>query len=155
MCEASNFQRISKLLCSLGAHIGHMKVEAFQSLSHYVLGCRGLFVVIDLDKTVSMFKAAILFLEHTILHYGHVVFCHSGIVRFSTTLLDYLSRIVNTKNQSFSYWRWVPGCITNYRYVFLRLVELLFREVHCQTKDSKLRLVKSYNSSFISHYNKL
>lgn len=103
MREASTAQQISKLLCSLGAHLGHLKVEAFQSLSHYVLGCRGSFVIIDLDKTVPMLKAGILFLEHTILHYGHAVFCHSDITRFSTAFLDYVSRIVNNKNQSFSY----------------------------------------------------
>jgi ribosomal protein S2 len=151
----NNSHRIGNVLCSLGAHIGHLKVEAYQSMSHYVLGGRGLFVVIDLDKTVPMLKSAIVFFEQMILHYGHAVFCHSGIARLSTMLLDYVSRIVTHNNQSFSYWRWVPGCITNYRYVFLRLVELLFREVRSSTTRSKTILVKSYNRSFYSYYNKL
>ena len=103
MRASYNVNRICNVLYSLGAHLGHLKVEAYQSLSNYVLGVRGLFVVIDLDKTVPMLKSAIIFIEQMILNYGNAVFCHSSIKCFSTMLLDYVSRIVNSKNQSFSY----------------------------------------------------
>ncbi len=99
----SNLKRIGNVLCALGAHLGHLKVEAYQSLSHYVLGGRGLLIVINLDKTVPMLKSAILFYEQMIMHYGHAVYCHSSVVRFSTQLINYFSRVVNRHNQSFSY----------------------------------------------------
>lgn len=103
MRHALHVTAVSSSLCSLGAHLGHVKVDAYQSLSYYVLGGRSFFVIIDLDKTVTMLKSALLFFEHLILHYGHVVFCHSSIAQFSVHFKYFLSRIVNSRNQSFSY----------------------------------------------------
>lgn len=157
MHAAHNINLISNSLCSLGAHLGHFKVDAYQSLSYYVLGNRNSFIIIDIDKAIPMLKAAILFIEQMVRNYGHVVFCHSNIVHFSLQLNNYVSRVVNARNQSFSYWKWVPGCITNYRYVFLRLVELLFSELNGNddTGASNTRLVKAYNKSFLSYYKRL
>jgi ribosomal protein S2 len=99
----NNLNIISSSLCSLGAHLGHLQVDAYQSLSYYILGNRSFFIIIDLDKSVYMLKSAIVFFEQMILHYGHAVFCHSSIVHFSLSLKNYLSRIITARNQSFSY----------------------------------------------------
>lgn len=157
MRDVNNLNVISNSLCSLGAHLGHLKVDAYHSLSYYVLGNRSSFMIIDLDKTVPMLKSALVFFEHMVNNYGHAVFCHSNIVHFSLQLNNYVSRLVDARNQSFSYWRWVPGCITNYRYVFLRLVELLFNEVQCSDniRDYNIRLTKVYDKSFVSYYKRL
>jgi len=87
----------------LGAHIGHMHVEAYHCLSNYVLGTRHYFTVFDLKKTVPMLKKAILFLEQLISNFGHALFCYSGISVLNPSIKLFLSNIIKERNQSFSY----------------------------------------------------
>jgi ribosomal protein S2 len=105
MSSVNNVQVLSSLLCALGAHLGHIRVDAYHSLSYYVLGSRNYFIIIDLDKTVPMLKKALLFFESVILDFGHAVFCYSGIVQLSSHMKLFFSRLINARNQSFSYWR--------------------------------------------------
>lgn len=92
-------------LFALGAHIGHLRVEASQCLSNYLLGIRGFFLVIDLRKTVSMIKSAILFIERIVRSFGHALFCLSNITNVNAHIRLYLSTIVTGRNQSFSHIR--------------------------------------------------
>ena len=95
--------KLSSYLFSLGAHIGHLRVEAYQSMSHYVVGTRGLFTVIDLQKTVPMLKSAVLFMERIVNNFGHALFCYSGIETLNIHLRHLFIQIVTCRNQSFSH----------------------------------------------------
>jgi ribosomal protein S2 len=158
MVRLNNLQVLSSLLCALGAHLGHIRVDAYNNISHYLLGSRQYFMIIDLDKTVPMLKKALLFFESVILDFGHAVFCYSDISKLNSHMKLFFSRIINVCNQSFSYWRWAPGCITNYRFVFLRLVDFLFSEIRVQNAPIMLRKhaqLGRYNALFLRNYHRL
>jgi ribosomal protein S2 len=118
---------LERYLFSLGAHIGHLRADSYSGLSYFLLGTRSFFTVFDLQKTVPLIKNALMFLEQLVGAFGHALFCYSGVAILNSHIKYFLINIVQDKNQSFSYWRWAPGCITNYRIVFLRLIKFFFR----------------------------
>lgn len=103
MTYNNTLNALTNYLFFLGAHIGHLRVEAYQSMSNYIIGTRGLFTVIDLQKTVPMLKSAILFMERIVYNFGHALFCYSGIATLNMHLRHYFIRIVTERNQSFSH----------------------------------------------------
>jgi len=96
---------ISNSLYSLGAHIGHLRVDAYASLSFYVSGGRHYFIVFDIAKTIPLLKKALLFFAQLVSRFGNVVFSYSGVARSSVHLKYYLTHLINAHNHSFSYWR--------------------------------------------------
>lgn len=87
----------------MGAHIGHLHVEAYDSLSYYLLGTRSFFVVFDLYKTISFIKNALLFFERLILNFGHSLFCYSNVSTLNTHIKLFFIQLIKERNQSFSY----------------------------------------------------
>jgi ribosomal protein S2 len=133
----------------MGAHIGHSHVEAYDSVSYYLLGTRNFFVVFDLYKTIPFPKNALVFLERLVSQFGNVPFRYSGVSILNIHIKSFFSSFITERNQSFSYWRWAPGCITNYKSVSIRLVSHLYR-------DYKTFFSRRRNSSFVfdSMYNR-
>lgn len=103
--HSNTHDMLSTYLFSLGAHIGHLRVEEYQSSSHYMIGTRSLFNVIDLRKTIPMLKSALLFVERVIHNFGHALFCHAGLINIGMHIRAYFTEIVTSRNQSFSHWR--------------------------------------------------
>lgn len=136
----------------MGAHIGHLHVEAFDSLSYYILGTRSFFIIFDLHRTVSYIKNALLFFEHVVSNFGNSLFCYSGVSMLNIHIKLFFIQLIKDKNQSFSYWRWAPGCITNYRTVFLRLVNYLFSYTSSK-KSTRFQTTKHrFFNKFYSKY---
>lgn len=122
----------------MGAHIGHLHVEASDSISFCSLGTRRFFVVFDLYKTLSFIKTALVFFERVIQNFGNSLFCYSGVSTLNIHIKMFLIQLIKERNQSFSYLKWSPGCITNYQSVFIRLVRYLFRDsMHVWYKKSR------------------
>lgn len=94
---------LERYLFSLGAHIGHLRVDSYSGLSYFLLGTRSFFTVFDLQKTVPLIKNALLFLEQLVGSFGHALFCYSGVAILNTHLKSFLIHVVHEKNQSFSY----------------------------------------------------
>jgi len=87
----------------MGAHIGHLHVEAFDSLSYYILGTRSFFVIFDLQRTVSYIKNALIFFEHLVSDFGNVLFCYSGVSVLNIHIKLFFIQLIKSRNQSFSY----------------------------------------------------
>jgi ribosomal protein S2 len=148
----SSYLSIHSYLFSLGAHIGHLNVDSYDDVCYFILGTRCFFTVFDLKKTIPLLKNALLFFEHVISNFGLSLFCYSGVGFLNSHIRNLLYVKIKKINQSFSYWNWAPGCITNYRFVFLRLVNVLFRTSYVRW----IRNRKSVNSNLLSYsfYNK-
>ena len=101
----NTFVTLTNCLFSLGAHIGHLRVEAYDCLSYYILGTRSFFIVFDLQKTIPLIKNALLFFEHIITNFGNVLFCYSGVSVLNLSIKYFFIRHVAERNQSFSHWR--------------------------------------------------
>jgi NADH:ubiquinone oxidoreductase subunit 6 (subunit J) len=80
---------LSSSLFSLGAHIGHVCVEAYDYMSYFVMGTRS--------------KNAILYLERLISHFGHAPFCYSSIDTLNANVKHFFAKIIGERNQSLSY----------------------------------------------------
>lgn len=87
----------------MGAHIGHLHIEAYDSLSYYLLGTRSFFVVFDLYKTISFIKNALIFFERLVLNFGHALFCYSGVSNLNIHIKLFFIQLIKERNQSFSY----------------------------------------------------
>jgi ribosomal protein S2 len=103
--DVSNSITLTSYLFSFGAHIGHLKFEAYDCMSVYVLGTRHLFVIIDLNKTIPMLKTALLFFDKIVYNFGHALFCYSGVSILNTHIRHLFINMLNDRNQSFSHWR--------------------------------------------------
>ena len=98
-----NAVTLTSYLFSFGAHIGHLKCEAYDCLSSYILGTRHFFAIFDLNKTVPMIKNALLFFERMIYNFGQAVFCYSGVSVLNIHIRHLFANMAKSRNQSFSY----------------------------------------------------
>jgi ribosomal protein S2 len=99
----NNLQQLSTFLFSLGAHIGHIRVDSYHSLSPFIAGERNYFMIMDIQRTIPMLKKALVFYSDIISSFGHSVFCYSCVDMLNIYLKTYFSRIISARNQSFSY----------------------------------------------------
>lgn len=98
-----NAVTLTSYLFSFGAHIGHLKFEAYDCLSNYILGTRHSFAIFDISKTIPMIKNALVFFEKLVSNFGQALFCYSGIAVLNTHIRHLFVNITNNRNQSFSY----------------------------------------------------
>jgi ribosomal protein S2 len=94
---------LTSYLFSFGAHIGHLKCEAYHGLCSYVLGTRHSFAVFDINKTIPMIKNALLFFEQLVYNFGQALFCYSSVSALNTHVRTLFVNMTKDRNQSFSY----------------------------------------------------
>jgi ribosomal protein S2 len=100
---AMHCTHIIDCLYSMGSHIGHLHVEAYDGLSYYLLGIRNFFTVSDVHKTISLLKNALLFYECLVSNYGHALFCYSNIESLNMHVKFFFIKLICDRSQSFSY----------------------------------------------------
>lgn len=98
-----------KELIAAGAHYGHLTRLLNPKSSRYVYGSRNGISIIDLQKTVALFKSATQFLDQVVLAGGHVLFV--GTKRQSSEIVQ--SESLRCK-QFYMNNRWLGGTLTNY-----------------------------------------
>jgi small subunit ribosomal protein S2 len=97
-----------KDMLEAGAHYGHQARRWNPKMKPYIFGERNGIHIIDLQKTVRLFKKACDFLEHTTSRGGHVLFV--GTKRMAR---DVVSEEATRANQFFINHRWLGGTLTN------------------------------------------
>lgn len=96
---------LTESMYSLGAHIGHLRVESSAQMNYYLIGSRNYFNIFDISRSIQAIKKALLFSDQVVRGFGHALFCYSGIDRAGVHMRAFLSNIVTLRRQSFSYWR--------------------------------------------------
>ena len=91
-----------------GVHYGHQARRWNPKMRQYIFGERNGIHIIDLQKTVRLFKKACNFLENTTARGGHVLFV--GTKRMAR---DLVSEEANRAGQYYVNHRWLGGTLTN------------------------------------------
>src|SRR5690606_17593202 len=91
-----------------GAHYGHQARRWNPKMRQYIFGERNGIHIIDLQKTVRLFKKACNFLEGTTQRGGHVLFV--GTKRMAR---DLVSEEAKRAGQYYVNYRWLGGTLTN------------------------------------------
>lgn len=97
-----------KDMLEAGAHYGHQARRWNPKMKPYIFGERNGIHIIDLQKTVRLFKGACDFLEKTTARGGHVLFV--GTKRMARDLVASESQ---RAGQFFINHRWLGGTLTN------------------------------------------
>ena len=98
-----------KELIEAGAHYGHLSRLMNPKSSRFVFGNRNGISIIDLQKTVSLFKQASQFLEDVVMGGGHILFV--GTKRQSSEIVQ---KEAMRCQQFYMNHRWLGGTLTNY-----------------------------------------
>lgn len=106
-------------LIEAGAHYGHLTRLLNPKSSSYVYGSRNGISIIDLQKTVSLFKQAAHFLDQVILSGGHILFV--GTKRQSSEVVQ--QEALRCK-QFYMNNRWLGGTLTNYHTIKKSILKL-------------------------------
>jgi len=93
-----------------GVHYGHQTRRWNPKMGTYIFGARNGIHIIDLQKTVKLFKRACDFLEETTSRNGHVLFV--GTKRIAR---DIIRDEANRSGQYFINHRWLGGTLTNFQ----------------------------------------
>ena len=91
---------LAKYLISLGAHIGHLYVEAHGNMCYYMLGVRSFFIIIDTARTVTHLKKAYIFIEQIVHNFGNVLFCYSDVSALNIHIRLFFIQMLKERNQS-------------------------------------------------------
>jgi small subunit ribosomal protein S2 len=97
-----------KDMLEAGAHYGHQARRWNPKMKPYIFGERNGIHIIDLQKTVRLFKSACDFLEKTTARGGHVLFV--GTKRMAR---DLVAEEAMRSGQYFINHRWLGGTLTN------------------------------------------
>lgn len=97
-----------KDMLEAGAHYGHQARRWNPKMKPYIFGERNGVHIIDLQKTVRLFKKACDFVEQTTSHGGHVLFV--GTKRMAR---DLVAEQAKRSGQYFINYRWLGGTLTN------------------------------------------
>lgn len=106
-------------LIEAGAHYGHLTRLLNPKSSSYVYGSRNGISIIDLQKTVSLFKQAAHFLDQVILSGGHILFV--GTKRQSSEVVQ---QEALRCQQFYMNNRWLGGTLTNYHTIKKSILKL-------------------------------
>jgi small subunit ribosomal protein S2 len=98
-----------KELLEAGVHYGHQTRRWNPKMRPYIFGARNGIHIIDLQKTVKLFKNACQFLEDTVARGGHVLFV--GTKKLSRELVEEEAK---RAGMYFINYRWLGGTLTNF-----------------------------------------
>ena len=97
-----------KQLLEAGVHFGHQTSRWNPKMKPYIFGERNGIHIIDLQKTVRLFKRATDFVEKTTARGGHILFV--GTKRMAR---DLVAEEAGRANMYFVNHRWLGGTLTN------------------------------------------
>lgn len=93
-----------------GAHFGHATRRWNPKMQRYIFGPRNGIHIIDLQKTVGLFKDAHEFLRNTVAKGGKVLF-----VGTKKQAQDVVKAAAMDANQYYVNYRWLGGMLTNFK----------------------------------------
>ena len=96
-------------LLRAGAHLGHKSSAWNPKMKDFIYCRRNKFHIMDLDKTVKMFKTALEYIGHLILRGEKILFVCTD-QRFKEVISEELERI----EMPFVSRRWLGGTLTNF-----------------------------------------
>lgn len=99
-----------KQLLEAGVHFGHQTSKWNPKMKSYIYGARNGIHIIDLQKTVILFKEAYDFIVNTVAHGNHVLFV--GTKRQSQ---EALREEAQRANMYYISNRWLGGLLTNFQ----------------------------------------
>jgi len=99
-----------KQLLEAGVHFGHQTKRWNPKMKPYIYGARNGIYIIDLQKTVKMFKEAYQFIQDTVARGEEVIFV--GTKRQAS---DAIQEEAERANMHFVNNRWLGGTLTNFK----------------------------------------
>lgn len=99
-----------KQLLEAGVHFGHQTKRWNPKMKDYIFGSRNGIYIIDLQKTVRLFKEAYKFVVETVGSGGHILF-----VGTKKQAQDSIAEEAQRANMFFVNQRWLGGTLTNFR----------------------------------------
>jgi small subunit ribosomal protein S2 len=99
-----------KQLLEAGVHFGHQTKRWNPKMKPYIFGARNGIYIIDLQKTVGLFRRAFTFVSETVGRGGKVLF-----VGTKKQAQDALAEEAQRAGQYFVNNRWLGGTLTNFR----------------------------------------
>lgn len=99
-------------LLDAGVHFGHQVGRWNPKMRTYIYGERNGIHIIDLEKTQSLFKRALQFVEQTVADGGHVLF-----VATKKQAQDIITEEAQRANMFYVHHRWLGGMLTNWQTV--------------------------------------
>ena len=99
-----------RALIEAGVHFGHPKSRWNPKMRPYIYGVRGGIHIIDLDKTVQLFKRAYHFVVQQVARGGNVLFV--GTKRQAAEVVEHEAQ---RAGQFYVTGRWLGGTLTNFR----------------------------------------
>ncbi|KAH0998140.1 30S ribosomal protein S2 [Candidatus Tremblaya phenacola] len=100
---------IVKKMLESGVHIGHRNCFWNPKMFQFIYCKRRRVHIIDLDKTIRMFKKALLFVERLVVEDKHILF-----VCTKWQLQSFVEKEVSRISMSFITKRWLGGTLTNF-----------------------------------------
>ena len=114
-----------------GVHFGHQTRYWNPKMKQYIFGARNGIHIINLEKTVECYDAALNFLSSTVAHKGKVLFV--GTKRAAS---DKVGKAATECGQYYVDHRWLGGMLTNWKTVRQSIKRL--KELETQTQDGTL-----------------
>jgi small subunit ribosomal protein S2 len=99
-----------KQLLEAGVHFGHQTKRWNPKMKEYIFGSRNGIYIIDLQKTVRLFKDAYKFISDTVANRGHILF-----VGTKKQAQDSISEEAQRAGMFYVNQRWLGGTLTNFR----------------------------------------
>ena len=99
-----------KQLLEAGVHFGHQTKRWNPKMKEYIFGSRNGIYIIDLQKTVRLFKEAYKFISDTVAKKGHILF-----VGTKKQAQDSISEEAQRAGMFYVNQRWLGGTLTNFR----------------------------------------
>ncbi|BAH83065.1 30S ribosomal protein S2 [Candidatus Ishikawella capsulata] len=119
-----------------GVHFGHQKRYWHPKMQPFIFGVYNKIHIIDLEKTVLMFKLALTELKKIVSHDGKILFV--GTKKSASAAVEETAIICK---QFFVTHRWLGGMLTNWKTVRQSIKRL--KELEIQSKDGTfLQLTK-------------
>jgi small subunit ribosomal protein S2 len=108
-----------KELLEAGAHFGHQTRRWNPKMKEYIFGARNGIYIIDLQKTVKLFREALVFVEQMSAEGGNVLF-----VGTKRQAQETIAEEAGRAGMSFVNQRWLGGTLTNFATIKKSLARL-------------------------------
>ena len=123
-----------KELLEAGAHFGHQTRRWNPKMKEYIFGARNGIYIIDLQKTVKLFRDALAFVEQMSAEGGNVLF-----VGTKRQAQETIAEEAGRAGMSFVNQRWLGGTLTNFATIKKSLARLRdLEEIAAGERDVKV-----------------
>jgi len=133
-----------KELLEAGVHFGHQTKRWNPKMKPYIFGARNGIYIVDLQKTVRMFKTAYDFIVHTVANGKSVLF-----VGTKKQARESIYEEANRAEMYYVHNRWLGGMLTNFQTIKQSIERLNFLNqiendgsINLYTKKERLKLAK-------------